>query len=122
MIRYYHAAAGFPTKPTWIAAISNNKYQSWPGLDARSAAKFFPDATEMWKGHGRKIKSGLRSTKQSLTEESNMPPTIKPRQSEQALHIKTYNLQDDLDRKLYLDQTVKFPVISHKGNQYVMVA
>ncbi len=23
LIRYYHAAAGFPTKPTWVAAIKN---------------------------------------------------------------------------------------------------
>jgi hypothetical protein len=26
LIRYYHAAAGFPTKPTWIAAIKNRHY------------------------------------------------------------------------------------------------
>ena len=108
MIRYYHAAAGFPTKPTWIAGIRKNQYRSWPGLDARSAAKFFPDATEMWKGHGRKIKSGLRSMKQALTDESKTPPTVKPRQSEQELHVKTYNLKEYLDRKLYSDQTVPF--------------
>ena len=103
MIRYYHAPAGFPTRPTWIAAIRNNQYQSWPGLDARSAVKFFPDATKIWKGHGRKIKSGLRSTKQALIDESKTPPTVKPRQSEQALHVKTSNMQEYLDRKIYSD-------------------
>ena len=71
----------------------------------------------MWKGHGRKIKSGLRSTKQALTAESKTLPTVKPRQLEQALHVKTYNLQDDLNRKLYSEQTGKFPVTSYKGNQ-----
>ncbi len=32
LIRYLHAAAGFPTKPTWLAAIKNKHYASWPGL------------------------------------------------------------------------------------------
>jgi len=32
IVRYYHAAAGFPTKPTWLRAINNGHYMSWPGL------------------------------------------------------------------------------------------
>ena len=39
LVCYYHAAAGFPTKPSCIAAINNNHYESWPGLDATSVAK-----------------------------------------------------------------------------------
>ena len=31
LVRYYHVAAGFPTQPTWIKAIKNNQYASWPG-------------------------------------------------------------------------------------------
>jgi hypothetical protein len=26
LVRYYHTAAGFPTKPTWLKAIKNNHY------------------------------------------------------------------------------------------------
>ena len=63
-IRYCHVAAGFPTKPTWLTAIRNGHYKSWPGLTAEDAAKYYPESTKMWKGHGRKIKAGLRSTKQ----------------------------------------------------------
>ena len=29
-IRYLHGAAGFPTKATWIKAIRNGSYLSWP--------------------------------------------------------------------------------------------
>ena len=29
-IRYLHAAAGFPTKATWLKAIRNGKFLSWP--------------------------------------------------------------------------------------------
>ncbi len=34
LVRYHHASAGFPTKPTWLAAIKNKQYASWPGLTA----------------------------------------------------------------------------------------
>ncbi len=32
VIIYLHAAAGFPTKPTWLKAIANSNYKSWPGV------------------------------------------------------------------------------------------
>jgi len=69
LVRYYHAAAGFPTKPSWLAAIRNGHYESWPGFNGTVAAKHFPESHETWKGHGRKIKSGLRSTKEVVEEE-----------------------------------------------------
>jgi hypothetical protein len=33
-VHYYHAAAGFPTKPTWLKAIKNKQFALWPGLTA----------------------------------------------------------------------------------------
>ena len=46
-MRYYHAAAGFPAKPTWLTAIKNGHYKTWPGLDRTMAAKYFPEAKEV---------------------------------------------------------------------------
>jgi hypothetical protein len=34
LVHYYHAAAGFPTKPRWLKAIKNMQFASWPGLMA----------------------------------------------------------------------------------------
>ena len=28
LVRYYHAAAGFPSKPSWLAAIGNGHYRT----------------------------------------------------------------------------------------------
>ena len=120
-MRYYHAAVGFPTKPTWLAAIKNGHYRSWPGLNQKVAAKYFPESTEMWRGHGRKIKSGLRSTKQPIKQEES-EAVLPSSEGERALHLQAYNLQHDFDKKLYTDQTGRFPYTSFKGNQYVMVA
>jgi hypothetical protein len=63
LVWYLHTCAGFPTKPSWIKAIKNRQYASWPGLTIKAAAKYFPESKETMKGHGRKTKSGLRSTK-----------------------------------------------------------
>jgi hypothetical protein len=32
LVHYLHAAAGFPVKSTWLAAIKASNYTSWPGL------------------------------------------------------------------------------------------
>ena len=69
LVRYYHTEVGLPTKPSWIAAIHNKKYASWPGLDATAVAKYSQESEEMWKVHGRKIKSRLRSTKKLVATE-----------------------------------------------------
>jgi hypothetical protein len=63
LIKYLHVAVGFPTKPTWIKAIKNKQFASWPGLTIKAVTKHFPKSEETLKGHGQKIKSGLRSTK-----------------------------------------------------------
>ena len=50
MVWYYHAAAGFPVKATWIKVISNNQYSSWPGLTADAVKRNFPESSETQKG------------------------------------------------------------------------
>ena len=42
-IRYLHAAAGFPTKPTWLKAILKGNYNTWPLLTVKNFYKHFPD-------------------------------------------------------------------------------
>jgi hypothetical protein len=52
LVQYYHAAAGFPTKPSWLKAIKNKQYASWPGLTWQAANKHYPESEETLKGHG----------------------------------------------------------------------
>ena len=125
--RYLHAAAGFPTKPTWLKAIRNGHYSSWPGLTAELVERHFPESIETWKGHGRKIKMNIRSTKKMVKEEETnrqalLNMTDIPSEMEQdGVHHRIYNLSDEMDKKMYSDQTGRFPTMSYKGNQYIMV-
>ncbi len=46
LVRYHHASAGFPTKPTWLAAIKNKHFPSWPRLTLNAAQRHFPDSRD----------------------------------------------------------------------------
>ncbi len=128
-MQYYHAAAGFPTKPSWLKAIKNKQYASWPGLTWEAVNKHFPESEETLKGHGCKIRSGLRSTKTTTESEIDnddneiantihLPrPTIKQKEA----IIKTYDLSNKAERLMYTAQTGKFPKKLSRSYQYIMV-
>jgi hypothetical protein len=46
LIRYYHAAAGFPTKPTWLQAVKNHHYATWTGFTYEGVSKYYPKSTK----------------------------------------------------------------------------
>ena len=49
LVRYFHAAAGFPTQATWIRAIKRGFFASWPGLTEKAVRKHFPESEETQK-------------------------------------------------------------------------
>ena len=115
-IRILHAAAGFPVKATWITAIKNGHYDTWPNLTAELADKYFPESAATQKGHMKKQRQNVRSTKIRVrTEQSD------PKQEQQCpqreVYIKIYNAHDTI----YTDQTGRMPIVSNRGNRQVMV-
>eukprot|EP00804_Cyclotella_cryptica_P002412 CCRYP_004109-RA/>CCRYP_004109-RA protein AED:0.25 eAED:0.31 QI:0/0/0/1/0.33/0.25/4/0/631 len=73
-IRYLHAAAGFPTKSTWLAAIRKGNYSTWPLITVKNAHKHFPQSEETQQGHMRNQRQGTRSTKQALPQAEPRTP------------------------------------------------
>ncbi len=65
-IWYLHAAAGFPTKDPWIKAIKHGNYMTFPGITTKTVNKHFPESVETQKGHMKKQRQNVRSTKQKL--------------------------------------------------------
>ena len=122
LIRYLHAAAGHPTKDYWIKAIKNKQYASWPGLTTDAVRKYFPESEETHKGHGRKTRSGLRSTKkatQQVLEEDDFTgprPTLKSGE----VHVRITKVLEEATGKLSTDQTGRFPKKSQRGYEYIM--
>ena len=62
-VKYYHAAAGFPTKAAWIKAIKAGIFAMWPMLETSSEMKYYPESNETWKAHMHQTKQGVQSTK-----------------------------------------------------------
>ena len=125
MIKYHHAAVGYPVKDTWIKAINAGNYTTWPGLTSAAVQKHFPESDETQKGHMKKQRQGVRSTKvlQSTPEyknrtraENNLltPPT--PKQMKD-VYVKIHMANNTM----YTDQPGRFPATSSSGNQYIMV-
>ena len=112
-IRYLHAAAGFPTKSTWLAAIRKGNYSTWPLITVKNVHKHFPQSEETQQGHMRNQRQGTRSTKQALPQAE--PCTPLPQLHD--IFIRTY----DTHGTLYTDQTGKFPHLSSQGNRYQMI-
>ncbi len=131
-MQYHHASAGFPTKPTWLAAIKNKHFTLWPGLTLDAARKHFPDSEETHKGHGRKTPSGLRSTKtkqgplfdncdEALGDKQEAQLPLRPVKKEKTIFYRVLNLADEATQKNWSDQPGWFLKKSSKGNQYIML-
>ena len=64
VIQYYHAAARFPTKATWLKAINIGFFATWPMLIAKAVAKYFLESNETQKGHMQQQWQGVKSTQE----------------------------------------------------------
>jgi hypothetical protein len=127
LVRYYHAAVGLPTKPTWLKAIKNMQFASLPGLTVDAVNRHYPDSDETPKGHGRKAPSGLRSTKvttpalDNSAEAFGLENSSQPTKKEKTVFLRILDMEDEATLKIYTDQSGQFPKKSSCGNQYIMV-
>ena len=58
-----HAATGFLVRSTWLKAIKNGNFISWPGLTYNNVAKYCPQSMETIKGHMVESPQSVRYTK-----------------------------------------------------------
>jgi hypothetical protein len=109
LINYLHAACFSPVKSTWIKAIKNGHFTSWPGLTESKS-------TSTTKGHLNQQRQHARSTKvkdpKVIMEETDLDQGIKTQY--------VYAITIDAGQ-IYTDQTGQFPVVSSKGNKYIMI-
>ena len=71
LINYYHAAAGFPIKATWLRAIKRGYYIGWPGLTAERVQTHLQPKIETALGHMHKVRQGVKTTQTNNQEGSN---------------------------------------------------
>ena len=62
MIKFLHATAFSPVASTWIKAIRQGFFQSWPGLTAALVQKYLLTSIATSKGHLDQTRKNVRST------------------------------------------------------------
>jgi len=122
VVRFQHAALGFPTKATLLTAIRHNNLITFPGMTTENVNKFFPESDKTQKGHMKQTKEGIRSTKVidkdallNADTFSKPAPGIKFKDA----YLRVF---DTTKKAMYKDQTGHFPITSAKGHKYTMVA
>ena len=117
-VRYLHAAAGFPVKESWIDAIKAGNYTTWPGLNVKVVNRYFPESDETQKGHMKKQRQNVRSTKvKEIINQEEDNTSTSPKKKEHDVYIRIFNAEETM----HTDQTGRFPANSSSGNKYIMV-
>jgi hypothetical protein len=62
-INWMHAVYEYPVKSTWLKAIKAGNYIGWPMLTERNVNKYYPETSEMPKGHMNQMRKNVDSTK-----------------------------------------------------------
>jgi hypothetical protein len=116
VINYLHAACFSPVKSTWIKAIKNGIFSSWPGLNEQNIEKYLSKSTSTANGHLNQQRQNVRTTKIKDAELIDPEPDPDHGIKTQYVYAETIGAG-----QIYTDKTGRFPIVSSKGNKYIMV-
>jgi hypothetical protein len=116
LINYLHAACFSPVKSTWLKAIKNGNFSSWPGLTEHAVEKHLSKSTSTTKGHLNQQRQNARTIKIKDTKVIVTGPDLDHGIKTQFVYAATIDAG-----QIYTDQTGRFPVVSRKGNKYIMI-
>ena len=117
---YHHACAGFPTKSSFITAINNGVFNTWPGLNAKLITKCLPPSIPTIKGHLKQEQQNLHSTQEStmIKIEPGLPQNIIESNIPNSCYLIITTKEFGTT---YSDLTGRYPITSSRGNQYILI-
>jgi hypothetical protein len=142
-LKYMHQAFFSPPIATLLKAINNNQLQGFPLMKADLVRKYLAPSPATSKGHMKRPRTGIRSTRLTLTGPTTTPVeppsnisidahTVIPTQTP---HIIPFDIADTTcnvfcfaalaDKQhgtMYTDATGALPAVTLEGNQYYLVA
>ena len=86
-------------KESWIDAIKAGNYTTWPGINVKVANRYFPESDETQKGHMKKQRQNVRSTKvkETLNQEEDDTPQS-PKKKEHDVYSNFQHKRDNAHR------------------------
>jgi hypothetical protein len=67
-ITYVHACCFSPVQDTWLKAIKNGHFATWPSVTVDNARTYLPKSDTMVKGHMNHIRQSIWSTQPDVAE------------------------------------------------------
>ena len=114
LILFYHAAAGFPVKETWIRAIERGYFLTWPGLTTSRVKKYLGKSKHTVNGHLKCIRQGAHSTKNHRrTRKHNLRLTV--------INNNELPEEPELTNQIASDLPGRFPITSQRGHKYMFL-
>ena len=146
MIKFLHAAAGYPVISSWLQAIKKDHYMSWPGLCAETVRKHLQDSPITSKGHMKMVRQNRHpkpDTQVPLLTANAIPPApIKTAHNIEFEVIETAKLPNDITTNTVLEHQLgiiktegkyviknlistdlpgRYPVTSARGYKYIFI-
>ena len=133
-IAFLHAAAGYPVPSTWLRAIHNGYFTTWPGLTTTAVKRHLQKSIITSLGHLDQQRANRQSTKDPATRPSSKPPSPTPiddtdffpkvsldeQHPEQRTH-QIFAACTPITGQIFSDLPGKFVVPSSRGCNYVLV-
>jgi hypothetical protein len=125
LVQYLYGCCGSPVVTTWIKAIKNGNFITWPGLDTLSIEAHLPKSIDSAKGHLDQERKNLQSTRVQLpTTSSEDDDNFFP--SPDIPNVKTFEACAQVvpfvaKNTAYHDLTGRFPHRSSRGNEYLLI-
>jgi hypothetical protein len=67
-ITYLHACCFSPVPDTWLKAIQNGHFSTWPSVTVENVRKYLPKSDATSKGHMNQIRQNIRSTQPAVEQ------------------------------------------------------
>jgi hypothetical protein len=136
IIKYLHASCFSPPKSTWIDAIRNGHFTTWPALTTEAITKLLPPTVATALGHLKQQRKNLHSTQpkpesppltttkppspNQANDDDLAPPPLPDGKRTNAIYAAVTTINTPTG-SIASDQTGRFPVTSATGMKYVII-
>eukprot|EP00957_Ditylum_brightwellii_P023958 1806580-Ditylum_brightwellii.AAC.1 len=119
-MQFLHEAVGSPVTSTWMTAVKNGYFISWPGLTVDIINKHLQKLVATTRGYIEIQHKGATYANTILPIQEEEDITQAPMQEPN--NTKTHMMFGAVlnEGRIYMDQTGRFPHHSSKGTKYLM--
>jgi hypothetical protein len=114
-IKYLHACCFSPVTDTWLKAIQNGHFATWPSVTVENVCNYLSKFDATSKGHMHQIRQNIRSTQPAVDQPAQEPDMV---QEDKCNYIYSALMENN---QIYTDLTGRFTTTSLSGNKYILI-